>query len=187
MDEILDIVDERGCPTGRQVSRSEAHRSGILHRTSHLWLLRRRDDGVELLLQRRSLNKESWPGCYDISSAGHIPAGCGFEESALRELREELGLDATADELIWCGDRRFVFQYSRHGMEFTDNQISRVFALWRDVGREQITVQAEEVEDMMWIGYDECRRRVEQNLFDHCIAVEELDMLRRVICERQRL
>ena len=55
--EYLDIVDEKGQPTGQVVEREYAHRHGIRHRTSHVWLLRRRDD-VEILLQKRSLNKD---------------------------------------------------------------------------------------------------------------------------------
>ena len=35
--EFLDVVDESGNPTGETVSRSDAHRKGIAHRTSHVW------------------------------------------------------------------------------------------------------------------------------------------------------
>ena len=101
--ELLDVVDENGIPTGETVERSIAHAKGIRHRTSHVWLLRRRSEGVEVLLQKRSDDKDSFPGCYDTSSAGHIPAGVDFEDSALRELREELGLTADSSELNDCG------------------------------------------------------------------------------------
>ena len=73
--ELLDVVDENGIPTGETVERSIAHAKGIRHRTSHVWLLRRRSEGVEVLLQKRSDNKDSFPGCYDTSSAGHIRRG----------------------------------------------------------------------------------------------------------------
>ena len=88
--ELLDVVDENGVPTGTVVSREKAHAEGIRHRTAHVWLVRRRNGNVEILLQKRCKSKDSWPGCYDISSAGHIPAGVDFIPSALRELREEL-------------------------------------------------------------------------------------------------
>ena len=55
---------------------------------------------VEILMQKRSLNKDSYPGMYDTSSAGHIPAGCEPLESALRELQEELGLDVLVHMLV---------------------------------------------------------------------------------------
>ena len=40
MKEFLDIVDEYGVPTGEVVERSVAHAEGVMHRTSHVWLLR---------------------------------------------------------------------------------------------------------------------------------------------------
>ena len=91
MAEYLDIVDENGQPTGEIIERSAAHREGIPHRTSHLWLVRELDNQIQILLQKRAMTK-SFPGCYDISSAGHIPAGQDYIPSAVRELKEELGL-----------------------------------------------------------------------------------------------
>lgn len=90
--ELLDVVTAEGIPTGEVIERKAAHQQGIRHRTAHLWLLRRHQGELQVLLQRRSLNKDSNPGCYDISSAGHIPAGMDYIPSCLRELREELGL-----------------------------------------------------------------------------------------------
>ena len=87
--ELLDIVDEKGNPTGETVPREVAHREGIRHRTAHVWIFRRRGGVVQILLQKRSDNKDSDPGCYDISSAGHIPAGSDYIPSAVRELKEE--------------------------------------------------------------------------------------------------
>ena len=92
--EWLDIVYEEGNPTGQVIDRRLAHAQGIRHRTAHVWLLRynKQTNRPEILLQLRSRTKDSFPGCYDISSAGHIPAGVDYIPSALRELREELGL-----------------------------------------------------------------------------------------------
>ena len=92
--EYLDIVDERGNPTGETVSREEAHKNGILHRTAHVWVIRNADGRTEVLLQKRSDEKDSFPGMYDTSSAGHIPAGEEPLPSALRELSEELSINA---------------------------------------------------------------------------------------------
>lgn len=71
----MDIVDEYGNPTGETINREIAHAEGIRHRTAHVWLLRMKDNRLQILLQKRAHNKDSHPGCYDISSAGHIPAG----------------------------------------------------------------------------------------------------------------
>ena len=101
--EILDIVDKNGIPTGKTVDRETAHAQGIPHRTSHVWIVRRKGKKLQVLLQKRSEQKDSYPGCYDISSAGHIPAGVDFVPSALRELKEELGVEADAGQLRYCG------------------------------------------------------------------------------------
>ena len=104
--EYLDIVDENGVPTGKIAERTAAHKQGLRHRTSHVWILRERAGKVEVLLQKRSQNKDSFPGCYDISSAGHIPAGVDFIPSALRELKEELG--CSVSENGWIEGRRIL-------------------------------------------------------------------------------
>lgn len=182
--ELLDIVDENGVPTGETVPRSEAHARGIRHRTAHLWLLRRREGRVQVLLQKRSQTKDSYPGCYDISSAGHIPAGVEFVPSALRELKEELGLEAEPEELICCGTRRFEYQSLFHGRPFHDNQVSRVYALWRDVEPEGLTLQASEVESVKWMDYELCLEGVRENSFPNCIRMDELEMLSRAFEDR---
>jgi isopentenyldiphosphate isomerase len=53
--------------------RSEVHRDGDYHRAVHVWIYS--ESTGELLLQRRADCKDSWPGQWDISSAGHISAG----------------------------------------------------------------------------------------------------------------
>ena len=181
MAEILDIVDEDGEPTGRTAPRDEVHSQGLLHRTSHLWLVRRREGRIEVLLQHRSPQKEAYPDCYDISSAGHIPAGAGFAESAIRELREELGIVASEDELILCGRRRFVYRDEYDSRPYTDNQISNVYIMWRDTEPGDMTLQAEEVAGVRWIGFDELVQAVADNTIRHCIADDELEILSRAL------
>ena len=181
MEELLDIVDEAGNPTGRTARRTDIHALGLLHRTSHLWLVRRRGGRVEILLQHRSPQKEAYPDCYDISSAGHIPAGSGFAESAIRELHEELGIEASEEELILCGRRRFIYRESHGGRPYVDNQISNVYIMWRDVPPEQMALQAEEVDGVRWMAFDELVQAVAGNTIRHCIAGEELEILARAL------
>jgi len=90
MSELIDVVDENGHPTGEIVEREYAHSNGIWHRTAHLWLVRVKDGHIQVLLQKRSENKESYPGCYDTSSAGHIPAGVDYKSSAIKNINEKL-------------------------------------------------------------------------------------------------
>ena len=50
--ELFDIIDENGNPTGKIVERSIAHAEGIPHRTAHIWIIRRRNEKTEILLQK---------------------------------------------------------------------------------------------------------------------------------------
>ena len=175
--ELLDIVDEDGMPTGEIIKREVAHRYGIRHRTSHVWLLRKRNGKLQVLLQKRSLNKDSYPGCYDISSAGHIPYGDGFLESALRELKEELGISVTANELIYCGQRRFEYREIFREQEFWDNQVSNIYALWWDAEATEFTIQKSEVDTVLWMDWDICIHMIKSRKVPSCILIEELKMI----------
>lgn len=177
MMEYLDVVDEYGNPTGEIVERGIAHRDGIRHRTAHLWVIRDRGEGIEVLLQKRSEDKDSFPGCWYISSAGHIPAGQDYVESAVRELKEELGLDAEPEELIFCGDLKRYDEVEFHGRLFKNDQVSRTFYMVRDVELEELTLQESEVSEACWMKLEECRRHVMDNSFKHCIDIEDLDAL----------
>lgn len=177
--ELLDIVDENGIPTGEVVEREKAHREGVRHRTSHVWIARKRDGRVEILLQKRSQGKDSHPGCYDISSAGHIPAGVDFIPSALRELKEELGIEANPEELIYCGVRKGMYEDVFYGRRFVDNQISNVYLLWKnDLEIEDYTIQESEIESICFMEFETCYEAVAKKQIPNCIALMELDMLK---------
>src|SRR3989344_1498741 len=88
--EYLDILDENGELTGQTVAYDVAHQKGILHKAVHVWLLNSKG---ELLIQKRSANKEAYPNQWEISASGHVSAGQTSLEAARRETKEELGLD----------------------------------------------------------------------------------------------
>ena len=176
MEELLDVVDENGLPTGKTVERSVAHREGIPHRTAHLWLLRKRDGRIQVLLQKRASAK-SFPGCYDISSAGHIPAGQDYLLSAVRELKEELGITAEESALIYCGHMTIIWDDVFFGVPYHDRQYTRVFLLWADYDESEFTLQKEEVDGVLWIDMEECIDRVAAGTIDNCISLDELKMV----------
>ena len=179
MKEFIDIVDQNGQPTGKSIDREIAHAEGIWHRTAHVWIARRKHGAIEILLQKRAEHKSSFPGCYDISSAGHIPAGDDYKESALRELEEELGIQAEEKDLIYCGDRKVIWDDSFFGKPFHDRQHSRVFLLWLDLEETAFCVDPEEVEHVRWMNFEECYHAVENNLLKTCISLEELRIIQR--------
>jgi len=182
--ELFDICDENGDPTGQARERGLVHHYGTPHRTAHVWIGRKNPDGsADILLQKRSENKDSFPGCYDISSAGHIPAGCDWVESALRELEEELGIRAYPEELEYIGESRSVKDTEFRGKPFRDHEISRVYLYRRPINEKELRLQKEEVEAVRWISLADCIQAVEQNTIPNCINLQELWLLKQAIYE----
>ena len=175
--EYFDVVDDMGNPTGVTVERERAHAEGVPHRTAHVWIVRRKTDKVQILLQKRCENKYSFPGCYDISSAGQIPAGGEYMDSAIRELEEERGVDIRPEALVYCGVKNIVFDSVFHDKEFHDKQISKVFMLWLDMEEDEFSIQKEEIDEVRWMDFQECKIAVKENTIPNCILLDELEML----------
>ena len=87
-EELIDILDD-DLSVIRTCLKSEAHKNGWLHPTVHIWLYT--DEG-KILVQKRAKNKSSFPDLWDVSVAGHIMASEEAIISAVREIKEEIGL-----------------------------------------------------------------------------------------------
>ena len=185
--EYLDVCDEKGQPAGGIVSREKAHRDGIRHRTAHVWVIRKEKGRIQVLLQKRSANKESFPGMYDTSSAGHIPAGCEPLDSALRELREELGIEAVEGQLRYLGAICNRYEAQFRGKIFRDNEYCSVYLYREPLDAESLHLQAEEVERVDWFDLEQVREEIEHSRERFCVPGASLDLLRRFLLTEQGL
>jgi 16S rRNA (adenine1518-N6/adenine1519-N6)-dimethyltransferase len=104
------VVDAEDRVIG-QAPRRAVHANNLLHRAVHILIF---NAAGELLLQKRSRFKDRHPNVWDSSAAGHVDAGEDYDETAARELREELGVgtaltrvaklpasERTGQEFIW--------------------------------------------------------------------------------------
>ena len=150
MDELLDILDESGRPTGEVVPKSEAHRLGLWHRCFHCWICGSDPGGPYLLLQRRAATKDTWPNYLDVTAAGHLAAG---EETldGLREVEEELGLRVEPERLVPLGTRR-VEQEIPGGC---DRELHEVFLVFDATPPGDLRLQKEEVEAVFRLDLDD--------------------------------
>src|SRR5438477_6816015 len=64
-----------------------------MHRATHVLVF---NSQGEVFLQKRSLKKDRQPGLWDSSASGHLDSGEDYDACAVRELREELGLEPKA-------------------------------------------------------------------------------------------
>jgi isopentenyldiphosphate isomerase len=149
MDEMVDVLDERGEKTGEVAWKSEAHRAGLRHRCFHCWILDPR--GPYLFVQLRAAGKDTWPDLLDVTAAGHLRAG---EETldGLREVEEELGLLARPEELLPLGTRKIVREIPGDGL---DREFQEAFLLVRELSPPDLRLQEEEVAALVRLDLDD--------------------------------
>ncbi|MDH3693458.1 MAG: NUDIX domain-containing protein [Gammaproteobacteria bacterium] len=97
-EEIFDVVDDTDNVIDQQ-PRSFVHANNLLHRSIHILVF---NDAGGVFLQKRSLSKDENPGVWDASVSGHLDQGESYEDCAVREAQEEIGLWITQDELGFC-------------------------------------------------------------------------------------
>lgn len=139
MDELIDILDSQGNPTGKSCLKSVAHQNGYFHATVHVWLYTRDE---KILLQQRAPTKKVFPNLWDISVAGHVGSGEDILDAALREVYEEVGLQLYKEDLQKIGNR--IHQVS-HDNGIQDNEFHHVFIAELKVPVEDLIIQESEV------------------------------------------
>lgn len=87
-DELVAIVDERNAVIG-SAPRSLMRADGLIHRATYILVF---DSDGRIFVQERTMTKDIFPGYHDLCAGGVVLAGESYEESALRELEEELGV-----------------------------------------------------------------------------------------------
>lgn len=150
MDETIDIVDKNGIPTGRTALKSEAHAKGLYHNTIHLWLF---TSNGEILLQQRSHKKAIFPLLWDVSVAGHIDAGETFIEAAVRETKEEIGLQLIPKDLQHIGV--FLHETKYNKGQIQDNEFHQVFIAELKTPLNSLVIQTAEVEAVKLVSFEE--------------------------------
>ena len=150
-DEIFPLVDERGNPIG-SARRSEVHGNPkLLHPVVHCLVTNRQG---QLLLQRRSMNKDIQPGRWDTSVGGHVSLGETIEQALLREMEEEIGLDGTSVTL------KRLYQYiHRNAIE------SELVTTYGCVSEGPFFRQEEEIDELLFWSPDDIRKALKSGVF----------------------
>ncbi len=95
--ELFPVVDESGNVIG-YATRGECHSGAkLLHPVMHLHVI---DERGRILLQKRSMLKDIQPGRWDTAVGGHVDFGETVHDALLREVSEEIGIDASAATLL---------------------------------------------------------------------------------------
>ena len=136
--EIVTVVDGENRPVA-ELPRHRVRSENLPHRATFIFVFDRRG---RLLVQRRTATKDLYPSHYDLAAGGVVAAGESYEECAVREAEEELGIRGTALvpklDLFYEDDRNRCF--------------GRVFTCVHDG---PFTLQPEEVESVAFHSVNE--------------------------------
>jgi len=144
-DELLAVVDEHDQARSHR-PRREIHALGLRHRAVHILIF---NDKAELLLQKRSMNKDLNKGLWDTSAAGHVDKGENYATCAPRELQEELQVAAELTPLFKLEPT------AELGMEFI-----RVYHCEHNG---PFRYAADEIDEVRWASLEEIDGRVAQD------------------------
>jgi isopentenyldiphosphate isomerase len=155
IDELLDFYSKENEHIGI-TKRSEVHNFGFWHRAAHVWLYNSIGD---ILLQLRSKDKQFYPGLWDVSCAGHVGEEESCIESALRELKEEIGVIAKEEELELVKIIKKETKYEH----LINKEFYYVYLLKYESEIDKSRLQKEEVDDIKWIHHDELSKDLKKN------------------------
>lgn len=164
--ELLTQVDKENIVIG-PIPRGVAHTlKDAYYRTIYV-LVKNEED--EILLQKRSATKDLYPNCWDLSVGGHVVYGDSYDETALRELREELGITAKLKDTIKKGEVLVSLPNS--------NEYFYVYE-YRLKASDEIQLASVEIAEVKWLGIDKIKMEMkDKNLLWYPRPIQVINFL----------
>ena len=156
MEEMLDVLDENGIKTGEILTRKEVHKQGLWHKIIAIAII---DENSQILMQQRSFTKDTNPGKWDISAAGHVSAGQTPLEASVREINEEVGIEVGKNDLT------YILTYKKESYVREDYKDKQIFDCYiakvKEINMNDIILQESEVTDAKLVTKEEFKKMVE--------------------------
>lgn len=137
------IADEDDNVIGKATWK-EAHEKGMITRAANVLVFNSKG---ELLVHKRSRSLPTFPGMHDIKLGGVVDDGEGYEETALRELKEEAGIENAK--------LKFLFYFKYRSDEYKNNR--KVYSC---IYNGKVRLQEEEIEEGKFVTLDEAKKLV---------------------------
>ena len=141
--ELIQIVDENGNFTGEVLDKEEAHDKNLLHNEVAIFVI---NDHNQVLLQKRSANKRFNPNKWALC-AGHVDAYESLEDAAIREIKEEIGIDVPKNDLHKYGEKELTLRDS-------NSHVTYFYYLKTNKCEDDFTIQLEELSEVKWFDID---------------------------------
>ncbi len=143
--EVFDVVDQEDRIIG-QASRKLVHEKSLIHRSVHILVFNSEN---KLFLQKRSLQKDENPDLWDCSASGHVDSGENYDESASRELWEELGIKTKID--FWIK------------LSASEKTLWEHVSVYKCISDEKMTLAPDEISDGKFWDIEELKSHIEND------------------------
>ena len=149
--EMVVLVDEKDQEIGL-AEKMHAHQHGLLHRAFSVFILRKRNDDFEVLLQQRNSAKYHCGGLWSNTCCSHPRENEDIIVAGQRRLLEEMGLDMKLSVLD-----SFIYR-----AEFSNGLVEHEYdhVLLGFYNDEKINLNPEEVQDCRWISIPELQKQL---------------------------
>lgn len=156
MEEFFDVLNERGEYIGKIESRNNCHTKGLWHKAVAMFIINSKG---QVLLQKRSANKKTWPNMWDITAGGHVLAGEFGFQSIIREAEEELGISLNKNDITFVGSS---ISTNVQG-DIVNNHFNEFYIVNKDIDETTLKLQEEEVSEVKWVDKNEIIERIKDN------------------------
>lgn len=151
MEEYFDVLNEKGEYTGKTETRKKCHKEGLWHKAVVVFIINSKG---QVLLQKRSANKKTWPNTWDVTAGGNVLAGEFGFQAIIRECKEELGIELNKNDITFLGS---VISTKNN------NYFNEYYVANKEIDITKLKLQEEEVSDVKWIDEDEIIQRIKNN------------------------
>ena len=142
--ELLDKVDKHDNILEGQITKQEAHDRRLLHRCAVIYVFSQ-DGRLYLQKHKKSGNR------LDHSAGGHVQSGESYLEAAVREMYEELKIDAPLKEVV----RSFLSKEERY---------NHMYGIYTSIANKEWAFHSnQEVDEVELLSVSEIKRRIESH------------------------
>jgi isopentenyldiphosphate isomerase len=161
MNEDLTIFSEDGNIIGSK-NRGEVHTEPLQywHGVTQIWVFNKEH---QLLCSKRSATVEGNPNKWQTYVGGHVKAGDSFEETAIKEINEEIGIDLNKDRLIFIDESKY--EPAKH--------ISKAYLVIFNLDTDKIIFNDGEISEIKWISIEEYNFLWQKNPDEWCNTLNQ--------------